>query len=253
MRARGFTLVELVAVIVVIGIVSVTIAFFFTGTVSGYIDTARRMDSATTARIALDRLGRELREAMPMSARVYDANRCIQFLPILASSVYIDFPIATSTITALDFPVPTATPQYAAIYPASSGELYGLTSMKSISSITSSNSLRTITLASAATYLHASPVQRLYIVGNPVSFCLTGTTLVRFTSAVSTATPAVPASGASVLLENVDLASSSFIYTAGNLRANALVTINLAISRVNSGGGTESLRLDHEVWVRNVQ
>jgi MSHA biogenesis protein MshO len=254
MRARGFTLIELVVVIVLLGIVSVTMAFLFTGTVGGYIDTARRMDSATAARIALDRMGRELREAMPLSVRLDSSGKCIQFLPILSSSVYTSFPIATTTISVLDFPQPVGTPLYAAIYPINAGELYGMIAMEPVASISSvTSNLRTITLGNTSSYPRQSPAERVYIVGNPVSFCLTGNSLVRFTGTVTVATPSIPASGTAMLLDNLVVANSSFNYSVGNLRANALVTINLAIQRAASSGATETLLLDHEVWVRNVQ
>ena len=257
-RARGFTLIELVVVIVLMGITAVTMTILFTGAVSGYIDNARRLDSASSARIALDRMGRELREAMPLSIRINTvaSSSCIQFLPVLGSSIYTTFPINTNTISVLDFTAPTASPIYAAIYPVNANQLYQLVAMKLISGIgAESAGLRTITLSSASTFPRQSPAERVYIVGEPVSFCLESNgELNRYTSAVTAIQP-LPAAmnGKSLLADNLDFNNEPFKYDIGNWRANGLVTIVLAISRDGSGGVAETLQLDHEVRIRNVQ
>ena len=252
-RARGFTLIELVVVIVLLGITAVTMSLLFTGSVSGYIDTSRRADSAASARVALDRMGRELREAMPLSIRV--SNGCIQFLPILGGSIYTNFPVNTTAIPVLDFSWQAASPMYAAIYPVTTNELYSLQSMRLISSIgAASSSARTITLSSTSTYLHQSPAERVYILGNPVSYCLQSGAIYRYQSTVTATQPAPAALGtAALLIDNLDLAKSSFNYSLGNWNANGLVGISLNISRTSSSGAAEPLALDHAVWIRNVQ
>jgi len=265
MRARGFTLIELIVVIVLLGIAAVSFTMIFTGTVSGYLDTAGRVDSATAARIALDRMGRELREAMPNSVRVNGDGSCVQFLPILSSSVYTDFPINTTTFAVLDFST-TAIPAgnyvpggavYAAIYPVSADQLYQLEAMRPLVSISAmASSLRTVTLASASTFTRQSPAERVYFVGAPVSYCVLTASgvLNRYVSAVTSAQPAPAALGApQLLLDRLQAAAPSFRYQQGNWRANGLITIQLNIQRNASDGQPENLRLDHEVWVRNVE
>lgn len=264
MRARGFTLIELIVVIVLLGIAAVSFTMIFTGTVGGYLDTAGRADSATAARIALDRMGRELREAMPNSVRVNDDGSCVQFLPILGSSVYTDFPINTTTFAVLDFstaaiPAGNYAPgaaAYAAIYPVSADQLYQQLAMSPLGSISAmASSLRTVTLTTASTFARPSPAERVYFVGAPVSYCVLGSgVLNRYESAVTPTQPAPAALGApQLLLDHVQVAGSSFQYQQGNWRANGLITIRLNIQRNASDGQPENLLLDHEVWVRNVE
>jgi MSHA biogenesis protein MshO len=253
--ACGFTLVELVIAIALLGITAATITFFYTGTVRGYIDTANRQDSVALARAAIDRIDRELREAMPMSVRI--SNNCLQFLPVAASTVYVSVPANSTTVSVMDFPVPAGSGYYAAVYPISAGELYGLTAMQSIGSISAaSGNLRTLILSSGFPAPRASAGERLYIVGNPVSFCLeAGGQLNRYTSVVS-ATQALPGSGLvspAMLADKLVAAQSSFRYQSGNWQNNALVTITLTVQQANNGNANEQLQLDHEVWLRDVQ
>jgi len=78
---RGFTLVEMVAVIVITGILGGMVAIFISGPVQGYVDSARRADMTDSADVALRRMARDIRTAVPNSVR----------LPVPAGSAYIEF------------------------------------------------------------------------------------------------------------------------------------------------------------------
>lgn len=82
--ARGFTLVELVLVIVVTGILAAIVASFLTTPVRAYLDATRRAALADTANTALLRIAREVRAALPNSLRVSTSgNRVyLEFLPV---------------------------------------------------------------------------------------------------------------------------------------------------------------------------
>ena len=78
---RGFTLVEMIIVIVITGIIGGMVAMFIRTPVEGYIDSARRAEMSDIADTALRRLARDLRTAVPNSVRV----------PFVAGSTYIEF------------------------------------------------------------------------------------------------------------------------------------------------------------------
>ncbi len=67
--SAGFTLIEIVMVIVVIGIISGMIAIFVAKPVLGYIDAVRRAELTDAADAALRRLTRDVHLALPNSLR----------------------------------------------------------------------------------------------------------------------------------------------------------------------------------------
>ncbi|MDP1634902.1 MAG: prepilin-type N-terminal cleavage/methylation domain-containing protein, partial [Gallionellaceae bacterium] len=80
-HSKGFTLVEMIIVIVITGIIGGMVAMFIRAPVQGYVDSARRAEMTDIADTALRRLGRDLRTAVPNSVR----------LPTPAGSTYIEF------------------------------------------------------------------------------------------------------------------------------------------------------------------
>ena len=78
---RGFTLVEMIVVIVITGIIGGVVAMFIRAPVQGYMDSARRAEMTDIADTALRRMARDIRTAVPNSVRI----------PVAAGSTYIEF------------------------------------------------------------------------------------------------------------------------------------------------------------------
>ncbi len=86
----GFTLVELIAVIVILSILASMGASFVVNIMDSYQATQRRALLLNKARPALERITRQLRGALPYSARLAAGGRCIEFVPIAAGGSYLD-------------------------------------------------------------------------------------------------------------------------------------------------------------------
>jgi MSHA biogenesis protein MshO len=71
---RGFTLIEAIVVIVITGIVSAMVAVFIRSSVGSYVDASRRAELTEAADIALRKLAREVRLAVPNSLRIVDSG-----------------------------------------------------------------------------------------------------------------------------------------------------------------------------------
>ncbi|MGC2165885.1 MAG: prepilin-type N-terminal cleavage/methylation domain-containing protein [Gallionella sp.] len=89
LRHTGFTLVEMIMVIVITGIIGGMVAVFLKAPVQQYMDVARRADMTDIADTALRRLGRDLRLALPNSVRVNTSvvgGVTVYYLDFLATS-----------------------------------------------------------------------------------------------------------------------------------------------------------------------
>jgi MSHA biogenesis protein MshO len=78
--ARGFTLVEAVIVIVIIGVLGAIVAVFIRMPIRGYADAVARAEVTDEADLALRRIARDLRLALPNSIRVSNDGAAIEFL-----------------------------------------------------------------------------------------------------------------------------------------------------------------------------
>ena len=81
-RQRGFTLIELIVVIVITAIVAGMVTLFIRAPVQSYLDVAARAELADSADLATRRITRDVRLALPNSVRV-TSNSSGSFLELL--------------------------------------------------------------------------------------------------------------------------------------------------------------------------
>lgn len=84
MRQRGFTLVEMIMVIVITGIIGGMVAVFLKAPIQQYMDVARRAELTNIADTAVRRMARDVRIAVPNSVRVPNpagTSTYVEFLP----------------------------------------------------------------------------------------------------------------------------------------------------------------------------
>ena len=86
----GFTLVEMIMVIVITGIIGGMVAMFIRAPVQGYMDSARRADMTDIADTSLRRITRDLRLALPNSVRVTKNGGAVylEYLETIAGGRY---------------------------------------------------------------------------------------------------------------------------------------------------------------------
>lgn len=111
--ARGFTLVETVLVIVLIGILSGIVAVFIRAPIQGYVDSTARAEVTDDADRVARRIARDLRIALPNSVRVRQPDgNAVEFLMTKAGGRYLaaEDAAADAANPALDFLTATTTP-----------------------------------------------------------------------------------------------------------------------------------------------
>lgn len=87
---RGFTLIEMIVVMVITGIIGGMVAIFIQAPVKGYMDSSRRAEMTDIADTSLRRIARDIRTAVPNSIRVANCGLtpCVEFLPTKAGGRY---------------------------------------------------------------------------------------------------------------------------------------------------------------------
>ena len=99
---RGFTLVELVMVIVIMGVIGGIVAVFMKSPIDAYFDTARRAGIADVADTTVRRMARDIRKALPNSIRL-SGTQCIEFIPTRTGGRYRNQDIVAGDETSLKF------------------------------------------------------------------------------------------------------------------------------------------------------
>ncbi|MDZ7890465.1 MAG: prepilin-type N-terminal cleavage/methylation domain-containing protein [Rhodoferax sp.] len=82
-QQAGFTLVELVIVIVIMGVIGGVVAVFMRAPIQAYFDSGRRAALTDVADTAVRRISRDIRKALPNSVRVSTSgsDSCLEFIP----------------------------------------------------------------------------------------------------------------------------------------------------------------------------
>jgi MSHA biogenesis protein MshO len=80
---QGFTLIEMIVVIVITGIIAGIVAIFIQAPVQGYVDSARRAELTDIADTAVRRMARDVRSAVPNSVVLSGcpAACAVEYLP----------------------------------------------------------------------------------------------------------------------------------------------------------------------------
>lgn len=86
-RQPGFTLVEMIMVIVITGIIGSMVAVFLRAPIQQYMDVARRAELTDIADTAFQRLSRDIRTAVPNSVSSPSATY-VEFLPTITGGRY---------------------------------------------------------------------------------------------------------------------------------------------------------------------
>ena len=260
----GFSLLELVIVIALIGIMAISLSKLTSNSVYGYIDAKDRNRLSQSTKWVIERISRDLREAIPQSVRAGTSGNehCVEFIPIVNSSTYFNIPAtgSFSSFTAADFDLIASTASFVTIMPIDTASLYSTVgTVGSVASITSTGTPNEVlvTLSGPTNFSNRSPHRRFFLFDSPVSYCLDDTNgqMTRYSGyALSASQPFPPASGGQLVGENFSANTTVFNYQANTLARSGLLQINLhAQNRGRSlTGNQESFDVFHEVHIRNV-
>jgi MSHA biogenesis protein MshO len=86
-RQHGFTMVELVIVIVIAGLIAATLVVFFRPAITSYLSSRARADLTDQAETAIRRMVRDVRAAVPNSIRT-PGSQCFEVIPTSTGGRY---------------------------------------------------------------------------------------------------------------------------------------------------------------------
>jgi len=265
---QGFTLVELVVVITIVGILAGGVALFIGNPTQSFFDSERRASLTDRADIALRRMSRDIRNALPNSVRttVNGADSMLEFTPVLKAGRY-RAAVGTSPATdnPLDFSNPTDTNfdvlgtamtvtnnQSLVIYNLGipGADVYQGTSRRTLNAANNSNTLS----FTGSSFPLASPSNRFQVVATPVTYAcdMTNRILWRYQGyAFQAAQPASIAAldglagvQRSQLANNLE--SCQITYTSGVLQRSGIVSVNISLTE-----DTARVTLMHQINVAN--
>lgn len=270
-KPHGFTLIELIVVIVITSILAVGAAQFIANPTASYFDMESRANLTDRADGTLRTMARNIRNALPNSIRVISGsdvttdNSLLEFIPVKSAGRYreskgvsaddpLDFTASNDTFDILGPTITIQAGDQLVIYNTSDTGLNayenGTNNRRALNTGVDLSSLT----FSGDPFTYGSPGKRFYVVATPVTYAcdMTAKTLVMYSNyAIATTQPAsISALDAlsnvrkSILAEN--LTSCRFDYATGLTQQNSIVNITLAMTENGA-----NLRLMHQVNVVN--
>ena len=285
MKQGGFSLLELIIVIVLLGILAVGAGLLISKPIEAYNDQLRRQQLVDSAEMALRKIATDVRRALPNSVRLIDNSPnswALEMVNTVDGARYRDEVGGAGYNTAnelLDFSgvddnfnvlgrfttlsVPFSDAGYrAAIYSTNPGDIYadaaannnpGIISLPGLSVSLSGNEHH-LTLDNAFQFNLQSPTQRVFIVDGPISYicdAITGV-LTRIESYPYQSAQIATLAGFPLTANTgrvaTQVSSCNISYQAGTAQRGGLVSIDLALT----DNDNEGVRLLNQIHVDNV-
>lgn len=283
-RQSGFTLVEIIIVIAIMGIIGGLSTLIIGRSLDAYAALERRENLQTSIRLAVERMSRELRHALPNSICVSNGGACIvgagsrfHFIPVLDSGRYQD---AAGTYTAPPpiqrdrLPVTplsrnrfdvlstngtnrlnAAAGNWAVVYNLNNTDVYtGINDVRQrISAIAqkdinntgpTTDDIDQIQFATNVSFANHSPTRRFHIIENNVATLFYLDGTDLKRDTTSFATPNIPTGASRLLMQNVQ--ACTFTFTPGAPQRAGLLRIDITVAEQG-----ETIQVIHNAHVYN--
>ncbi len=234
-KSAGFTLIEMITVIVILGVLAAATTSFIKFSTQIYTQATDRDQLVSSARFAMERLNREIRDSLPNSLVI--SGQCLEFTPILETTIYTDIPVAPeearNKINVIEFDEAFDSNWSVVVYPLDAEDVYDANENKvyAVSSITPTGDERVVTLENNVLFAEDSPTQRLYFINGSVEYCLQSNELLRN----------------GILMAQDIFNTSAFELQEATLLRNAMVKIHFQFEK-----NSEKITFTNEIQVLNV-
>lgn len=258
-NSAGFTLLEMIFVVVILGIIASIGSSFVVSAVDSYRVAQVRNQLVQRGRLTIEQMSRELRMAAPNSVRVSASGLCVEFLPIIAAANYQgtlpdteNNRAAVNQVSTGSFSFATALARHLLVAPFSPADIYASGSPAARVALggLGSSPFTSLPLAANHVFLRNSLNRRLFIAADPVRFCLSGGNLLRYSNygfSTSGLGDASPGGTSDLMAHSVAANGTAFELSPGSQDRNMAVSMQLVFTN-----GSTRLDLNHQVLVRNV-
>ena len=282
-KQNGFTLVEIIIVIAIMGIIGGLASLIIGRSMDSYAALERREHLQTSVRLAVERISRELRHALPHSICVNDGTTCVStaqnrfyFVPVKAMGRYQDRPGVYSSpppiqrdrlpvlplsrdrfdvlSTNLANPLDAAANDWTVVYNINNTDIYNGTNnvRQQINAIVQKDitndgaaDLDQVQFAGNVSFATNSPSRRFYIISNSQQVTLFYLSGTNLYRDTTTfSNPNTPSGNQRLLMENIQ--NCTFTYTPGSQQRAGLLHIDITVARQN-----ETIQVIHEAHVYN--
>lgn len=272
-QQTGFTLIEMIIIIVIGGIVAVMTTSILTQPVESYIDISRRATLTDIAESSLRRMQRDIQSALPNSIRISNSGKTLELLHVIDGGRYrahqdtsvgtpsniLDFTVndtSTAILGALQsFPQLTLPGDLLAIYPLNASTASPTSNAyagDNTAALTNSSTPTALAFSSTLFPL-TSPQQRFFIIDMPITYHCNDTAIAakdkqleRYEDYPITLALLSYATVSGAIQANY-LDECNFNYDSGSSTRAGLITLTLKFTDDEG----ESVRLVHQVHVDN--
>lgn len=262
--STGFTLVEMVVVITIVGILAAGAALFIRNPTQAFIDSENRANLTDRTDTAVRRMARDIRNALPNSVRTTSSglDSFIEFMPVKSAGRYrasvgiaagdnpLDFSLTADTFDVIGPSVSVAAGDRLVIYNLGilGSDVYEGTNSRALQT---AGNLSVLSF-NGGTFPQESPSSRFFVVSTPVSYACDMTNHVLLMYSGYAIQPNQPASVAALnglatarTLAN-GLTSCQVNYIPGVLQRSGVITIYLGFTQ-----DVATVTLMHQVNVVN--
>ncbi len=257
---KGFTLIELITVLVILGLVASIGTGFIVSIVDSYDTTQQRSKLINRGRLVVEQMTRQIRIALPNSVRVSPSGNCVEFLPIVAGTTYLgalpdsgNFAASVSSVATAPFNLGIGSVNHVSVGALVTTEIYATGSPNGrvgAGALVGGPPYTTINFSSSHVFDRNSINQRIFLADDPLRFCLIGSTLYQYSNyglLTAALSDLDPGGDVSVMGEDVGTGTQAFLLSQGSENLNTSLDVSLDFSN-----GSNQITLNQQILVRNV-